>query len=472
MMNGGSVSEVTIDSAREKERAARASVLASGGIGLLKLAAGLFTGSLALISEAAHGLLDFGSTLVTWFAVRHSAKPADEEHHYGHGKIESVAALAQTALLAALSVGVLIEAGRRLWLGEPTEIVSGWVAIVVCLVSIGIDSVRWLNLRRVAKATGSIALAADATHFSSDMLGAIGVIAGLLAVEAGFPTGDVYASMIVAIVIINAAAHLGRDSVHQLLDAAPEGAVGKIYGALASVRGISSIQSAKVRLSGETLFAEVAIDVPRTLPQDRVRAIREAARVAIAEVLPNSEATVTAEPRSEDDETVLERVLLIAARRRVPVHHVTVQQISGQLSISLDVEVDGRMTLAAAHRIATNLEEALRDEFGAETEVETHIEPLEAQDLAGQDADAEIRQSIAERIEQCRAGMTAIGQVHSVRVRETDRGLVVSLHVLAEPSRSVEEVHDAVDALERAVKASCPEVLRIVSHAEPIADHP
>jgi len=464
-------SETLVDVALEKERAARLSVIASGGIGLLKLAAGLFTGSLALISEAGHGLLDFCSTIVTWLAVRESDKPADAEHHYGHGKVESVAALVQTVLLVGLSLGVLVEAARRLWNGLPTEIVSGWVAIVVCLVSIAIDTVRWLNLRRAAKATGSVALAADALHFSSDMLGAVGVIAGILAVEAGFADGDVYASILVALVIINAASHLGRESLSALMDTAPEGAVSKIHAALAKVRGVSAVQSARARSSGDRLFAEVTIEVARTLPQERVAAIREAARAAIADVLPNSEATVTAEPRSEDDETVLECVLLIAARRRVPVHHVTVQTIAGRLSLSLDIEVDGRMTLAAAHRIATNFEAALREEFGADTEVETHIEPLEAEDLSGGEAAPEISRQISETIERCGAGLDTIGHVHSVRVRESRRGLVVLLHVLAEPTRSVEEVHAAVDALEKAVRAECPSLLRIVSHAEPIADH-
>ena len=455
----------------EKENAARLSVLASGVIALLKLGAGLLSGSLALLSEAAHGLIDFGSTILTWFAVRQSAKPADADHHYGHGKMEAVAALAQTGLLIVLSVKVAYEALLRLWSDAPTEIGSTGVAIAVCLIAIVVDAVRYRHLRRIARETKSAALAADALHFSSDLMGSAGVLAGLVAVVLGYPKGDIYASLAVALVIATAAWRLGRETVDTLVDTAPEGAVDRIYAALGPVRGVSAIRSVRVRPAGDILFAEVTIAVPRILAQDRVTDITSAARAAIVGVLPDAQATVTTEPCSEDDETVLERVLLIAARRRIPVHHVTVQEISGKLSVSFDIEVDGRMSLAAAHQIATRLEASIREEFGAETEVETHIEPLEAQGLLGRDAAEEVRLTIATTIESLESSIPGIGHVHSVRVRETERGLVVSLHVLADPTLSVEDAHSAVDELERAVKAACPEVLRIVSHAEPKAEH-
>ena len=450
-----------------KERAARLSIIASGGIGLLKLAAGLLSGSLALLSEAAHGLIDFGATIVTWFAVKESAKPADAEHTYGHGKMEAVAALGQTGLLIVLAVGVAFEALRRLLQNEAHQIDSTYAAVAVCVFAIAIDTVRWRHLKKIALETKSSALAADALHFSSDIMGSAGVIVGLVAVSLGYMKGDIYASLIVALVIAGAAWRLGRETVDTLVDTAPEGAVDAIHAALGAVRGISEVTSVRVRPVGPAIFAEVSVLVPRILALERVAAIKSEASDAILKVLPDAEVTLTTEPCAIDDETILERVLLIAAKRRIPVHHVTVQEISGRLSVSLDIEVDGRMSLAAAHQIASKLEAAIREELGIETEVETHIEPLEAQGLLGQDAEPNTQQAIESTIRQLENRITGIGDVHSVRVRQTERGLVVSLHVYADPSRSVEDVHTAVDQLERAVKEACPNVLRIVSHAEP-----
>src|SRR6201997_916559 len=108
--------------ATEKERVALTSIAASGGLTLAKGVVGLMTGSLAILSGAGHALIDFGATVMTYFAVRISGKPADEEHHYGHGKVESVTALIETALLFVLAGVVLWEAVKRLTSAQPPEV--------------------------------------------------------------------------------------------------------------------------------------------------------------------------------------------------------------------------------------------------------------------------------------------------------------------------------------------------------------
>ena len=451
----------------DKERAARLSMLASGLLTVLKLAAGLLSGSLALLSEAAHGLIDFASTIMTWFAIRHSEKPADEDHHYGHGKIEAVAALVETGLLIVLAFFISFEAVKRLIKGAAGELDATAIAITVTIFAICVDFIRWQHLKRIAAQTKSTALNSNALHFSSDMLGSIAVLFGLIAVHFGFVQGDAFASVAVSIVIAVAGWRLGKETINTLVDSAPAGATHTIRDALETVRGIVDIQSIRVRSVGAVIYADVKILVPRGFSLERVSEIKAQAQAAIQMALPETEATLITEPFTYDDETILERVLLIAAKRRVPVHHVTVQELSGRLSISLDVEVDGRMSLAAAHQIASKMESAIRDEFGLETEVETHIEPLEAQGLKGDDAPIEVRDQIAAIIRDVETQVAGIGNVHSIRVRSTSRGLVVSLHVLADAAQNVESVHSAVDELERKVRIACPQVVRIVSHAEP-----
>ena len=172
-----------------KENAALSSILASVVITIGKGGAGLATGSLALISDAAHSLLDVAATTMTWLAIRAAAKPADDEHHYGHGKIESIAALAETAFLFLLSGAVAIEGVRRLWQDSPS-IEIHWAAIAVLGISIAIDAWRWLTLNRVAHETGSEALAADALHFSSDLINSVMVLLAFGAAALGYPEAD------------------------------------------------------------------------------------------------------------------------------------------------------------------------------------------------------------------------------------------------------------------------------------------
>src|SRR3954471_12908390 len=151
-----------------KERVAFTSIVASGAMTIAEGVVGYLSGSLALISEAAHSALDFAATVMTWYAVRVSGKPADEEHHYGHGKVESVTALVETGLLFVLSGIVIWEAVKRLVAGDSHAVEATPWAFAVIAGSIAIDFFRARALNRVAAETSSEALEADALHFSSD----------------------------------------------------------------------------------------------------------------------------------------------------------------------------------------------------------------------------------------------------------------------------------------------------------------
>src|SRR5437588_2122240 len=144
-----------------KERVALGSIAVSATLTIAKAAVGVLSGSLAILSEAAHSLLDLVATIATYFAVRISGKPADAEHQYGHGKIESVTALAETALLFVLTAIVIFEAVRRLTGTQVHAVDATIAAFAVIIGSIVIDFLRSRTLKRVAQATTSEALEAD-----------------------------------------------------------------------------------------------------------------------------------------------------------------------------------------------------------------------------------------------------------------------------------------------------------------------
>lgn len=450
-----------------KQKAALASILASLVITLGKLVAGLMSGSLALISEAGHALVDTGATILTWFAIRASGRPADEHHHYGHGKFESLAALAETGLLFALTAFVVFEAVRRL-IHQDFEVEAKPIAFVVLIVSIIIDAVRWRSLAKIAAETKSEALAADALHFSSDLFASILVLAALTLALFGYPQADAYASFGVAAFVAIAGYRLGRRTIDTLLDAAPHGLADQLRAAIAATPGVTHIDFLRVRPAGHQVFGEVGIAVARTLPIERVARIAEKAKAAIKESVPEAEIILTTRPCAVDDETALERTLLAASRLRLAVHHVTVQQIADRLSVSLDLELDGLMRLGDAHETASRLEAGIREELGDDVEVETHIEPLEARELSGQDASAETVAAIARALSaHARAG-GVVQDVHSVRARTTNAGLVVNYHCRVDPDLTVNAAHEAVDAVDRLFRLECGDAIRVVGHAEPL----
>ena len=459
--------KISLGHTNEKERAALVSIAASAGLTAAKAAIGLLTGSLAILSEAGHSLIDLVATVLTYFAVRISGKPADAEHQYGHGKVESVTALAETAFLFVLAAVVAFEAAQRL-LGERTVAVEATpAAFVIVAASIVVDFLRARQLDRVAKRTMSQALEADALHFRSDMVSSIAVLVGLIGVALGYLRADAAAAIVVAIFICVAGWRLGRHTIDTLTDAAPAGVSERIAAIARSVPGVVTVERVRARPAGAVLFVDLSVGVSRTLPLDRVTAIKERATRAIRAALPEAEVTITTEPRALDDETVRERVMLIARNRGLAVHHVAVQAIADRLSVSVDLEVDGMLALAAAHDVASRLEESIREELGPKVEVETHIEPLPAIVLAGRDAPPARVRAIGEALAALASEVSGLGEMHDVRVRETADGEIVNFHCRLDPAVTVSSAHELVDVVERGLRRRFPTIRRVIGHAEP-----
>jgi cation diffusion facilitator family transporter len=448
-----------------KSRVAAISIVASASMAAIKLAVGVAIGSLALISEALHSSVDFVATVITWIVVQISDRPADDEHHYGHGKLESLSALGVIALLYVLAGGILVEAYSRLREGAPPPTLSA-LPFIVLLVDIAVNLWRARALHRVAHDTNSHALAADALHFASDVLGSSAVLVGLALSAFGFVWGDAAAAIGVAVMISVLGLRLGRSTVETLLDRAPEGASEKAKAAIRTVPGVVGIERLRVRMVGPKHFIDAIVQVPRTFPIDRIDEIKHNAQAAVSRALDDADLTFTAVPVARDNESIRERIMVIARNSGLAIHHVTVHDLGGKLTVSIDLEVDGDMALTQAHDIAHDLERHIRDEFGADVEVDTHIEPLEPELPLGTDAAPER----TEAIRQALSGFAADGSIHDihdVRVRDTDAGEIVNFHCRAAPSMSVIKVHENVDAIERALRRAFPTVKRVISHAEP-----
>src|SRR5262252_1445349 len=255
-----------------KTRVAAISIFASAGMAVAKFVVGTVIGSLALISEALHSSVDVVATIITWMVVRVSDRPADAEHHYGHGKLENISALGVIALLYVLAGGILVEAFGRLREGTAPPTISA-VPFIVLVIDIAVNIWRARALHRAARATKSQALAADALHFASDVLGSLAVIAGLVLAGLGFWWGDAVAAIAVAVMIGFLGLKMTRATVETLLDRAPEGISDKAESAIRAVSGVVGIERMRVRMVGPTYFIDTIATVPRTYPIDRVEEI-------------------------------------------------------------------------------------------------------------------------------------------------------------------------------------------------------
>jgi cation diffusion facilitator family transporter len=441
-----------------QRRTALVSVVAAGALAALKLATGLATGSLGLLSEAVHSGIDMVAALLTFIAVGVSGRPADRHHPYGHGKAEHLAALAEASILAVLSLIVAVAAIRRF--GNHPELDVAWWAIAIVLVVMAVDASRLTISLRVARAEGSPALEASALHFGSDLAGSTAVLAGLLFARAGHPEGDAVAALFVAALVLVAAARLIRGNVDVLMDRVRAEDEAAARAAIAELEPDVELRRLRMRESGGRHFADVVIGVPPGAGVGQGHAAADAVEEAVQRALPLSDVVVHVEPGIET--AVRERAL--AAALSLPgvreVHNVSVLDMGGGIQLSLHLKLPGELALEDAHEVAEAVERAIREAIPEVRAVQTHIEPL-TEALAGQEIERD-RAAIA-RIVQEMTGRPP----RELRFLNTDGGMVVYLTLSVDPSMTLAEAHSEASRVEERIRSTQPEIDDVIVHTEP-----
>ena len=457
-----------MENSKKKQQVALSSVAASLLLTALKLVVGILTGSIGIISEAAHSALDFGAAALTFFAVRVSDKPADRKHHYGHAKVESVTALIETGLLLLTSAGIIYAAIERLINGK-AEIEITWYAIAIMVISIVVDISRSRALKKVAKETNSQALEADALHFSSDILSSAVVLVGLIFVSIGVTWADAVAGIAVAILVAFAAFNLGNKTIDILIDAAPEGLSERIEEITLSVSGVISIDKIRVKPTGPQVFVEMSVCVNRTFSVEKVQKICTHIEQKIREEFPVADITINTRPIALNNETIAERVHVIGLNHNLHAHNISTNLAEQKKNITFDVEIDQQLTIKQAHDTVTALENELHSEFDGDLDICIHIDPLRNEERnttslspEEESVSRQIIVSVAQRIEN-------IQNVHDIHIRKTDhQKLFITLHCSFNDEVLLEEVHSLTSQLEGAIYKSLPDAYRVIIHAEPL----
>lgn len=454
------------DATAQKTSVALSSMLASLFLAAAKLVIGLLTGSLAILSEAAHALLDTGAATLTWVAVRVSDRPADESHHFGHGKVENLAALFETALLFATGAWILWEAGQRL-IGSATDHIEvTWYALGIIALSMAIDYTRARALRRVARETGSQALEADALHFTTDILSSGVVLVGVV-LSTVWRGADAVAAVAVAFFVMYAGLNLGRRTIDVLIEAAPEGAVEEITRTAESVQGVIRISRVRARLVGTVTVADVEAIVPRSYSVERIEGLRREIAQAVRQELGQVDATVVLVPQSLNDESLFETVRALSSRAELPAHGLHLYRLGDVIHVGFDVEVDGRLSIDKAHRRITELEHQLEENLAGDVRVDIHIDPISEDIAQSQPVDGDLKQRLTDILAEVGDQHPEIEAMHELHVLRSDEGLRVRLHCLFNPHTPVSRVHHITRRLESALYFREPAVDSVVIHPEP-----
>jgi cation diffusion facilitator family transporter len=460
----------------EKRRVALHSMLAAAAMTLLKVAAGLFSGSLGVLSDAAHSGLDMAGATLTFFSVRVSDKPADEDHTYGHGKIENVSSFAEAGLMAISCVWIIWEAVARI-VHNSVELHHSIWPVLVLLTSVAVDFWRSRQLRAVAERTGSPALATDAFHFASDIWSTLAVLAGLGASWFGthfdirwLRYADPVAAIVVSIMILRITLRLTRETVAVLMDQIPAETRRQIVSDVARVPGVLAVEQARVRRAGAAHFADLTLALPRRYTFEHADELVREATDAVHRTLPDADVVVHTVPRKGRAESIFDRVRAVAARNNVSVHELSVQSHNGRLRVEQHVELDENMPLLEAHNFVSAMEaEILRDTPEIDS-VLTHIES-EPSTIEQPEEIVVADRRIEFALREAARNFDEIVDVHEITVRHAGEHVDLSCHCTLPDRLTMLRVHELITALEDRFKLECPEVSRVTIHPEPVTDN-
>jgi cation diffusion facilitator family transporter len=460
----------------EKRNVALLSMTAAAVMTLLKLVVGLMSGSLGVLSDAAHSGLDMIGAALTFFSVRVSDKPADEGHTYGHGKIENLSSFSEVILMAVSSGWIIWEAVKRMFF-RPVELHHSIWPVLVVLMSIAVDFWRSRQLYAVAKRTGSPALATDAFHFSSDIWSSVAVLGGLCMSWLGMRLGigllryaDPLAAVVISLMILRMTLKLGNDAVAVLLDEIPAETRQQLVREVEQVPGVLAVEQVRVRKAGAEYFADLTLALPRRYTFEHTGDLVQAATDAVHRALPEADVVIHTVPRQARAESIFDKVRAVAASNNVSIHELSVQSHRGRLRVELHVELDEKLSLLKAHTFVSAMEDEILRETPEIDAVLTHIESEQTTIEQPDETDAEDRK-IRHAFRRVARHFPEIVDVHDISVGRSGEHIHLTCHCTLPDDLTMKKVHLVITALENRFKLDCPEVYRVTIHPEPTTDN-
>ncbi len=455
----------------EKQLAALFSIAAAFFLMVLKLGVGLASGSLGILAEATNSALDIVASLVTFAAVWYSDKPADESHHYGHGKAENLGAFVQSGIMLVTCGWIAWEALGRL-LGSPTSVEPTLWAFGVMAVSVVVSVARVRSLRRAAAAFGSQALEADALHFYTDIYTGAAVLVGLAGVWLGqrldvpqLARADALAALVVVTVLTRMTVQLGRHAVDVLLDSS-HALTDDIAEAASAVSGVERVHGVRTRQVGPEIFVDMRIDVARASSFEASHTIATAVEQAVHELLPRADVVVHVDPVQPANESLVQAIHALAQRDGLPIHHITLHSVAGRTVAHLHVELPPTLTLTEAHARVDLFERRVVAQLGDLDEAISHIEPSSVEVTHGANVTGRAG-SLVQLVENIVEQMDIIHDCHDITVQQAGAVYHLSFHCTFAPDTNLQQAHVAMEALESRLRHAIPALAHIVIHPEP-----
>ncbi len=454
---------------KKKISVANISMFAAIFIVLIKFFASWVSGSIGVLSELFHSATDLIATIATIASIRFSTKPPDNNHHYGHDKIESFSALFQVAILVFMCAYLIYESIDRII--NPVEIHLNIFVFSAILICIFIDYHRSRALMKVAKETNSQALEADSLHFSSDIYSSIVVLIGMVFTHFKISKiADPVSAIIVSIIIIYTTLSLSKKAIGSLLDRVPEGIEEDIRKRIRAIKGIEGIKTLRIRGSSTKVFVDMVVSIGRTKSFSMMHELVDAAEKSIKEIADNIDVVIHSEPVETDSETLNEKIRMVVNDRGFKCHDIFSHRINNEIFSELHVEIENTNDLIKAHDVISELEDRILEKIPIISKVKIHLD--EPSEILFDTIDiTEMSNDLIANIHKIMETEKKIEDYGDIKVVNSAGKIRVSLNCSFKHEYSFDEVHDIVTILESRLylhlKELYPNLSNVIIHAEP-----
>ena len=447
----------------QRSRVLQISLLAILSAFVVEFVFGLISNSLGLITDSIHALLDSVVTLVLLLAARMAIKPPDEEHTYGHGKVESLGGLIGGIAIFLIAIFFIYESIQRLQ--SPTSsIIPGMFAMIGGIYTIGIDIFRIILLRKSIRKIGGNTLKADFYHAFMD-LGSTGVaIGGIAFAMYGFYNGDFIAALILGILLAILSIKLIYKTAQDLTDIISPELVKKVRDIVTNTEGVIDVDAILMRRSGDTIFADVTISLRGDTSFENAHEISDTVEFNIKDTISNASITIHFEPDWKNvplDAKIFDIAKNVEGVKGV--HNVSTHKSKGKTFANLHVMVDREINLYSAHRISEKVEENIQKNIPKIEHVTIHLEPFLTipKNFNIEDKETEIK--IREILEKYQ-DIKKIGRIVSLNFENI---LKIDIDCSFDRELSIEKVHDLTSEIEHVIRAEIKNSV-ITIHPEPM----
>ena len=429
---------------------------------VVELTVGIYSNSLALITDSIHAVLDSFVTAILLLAARWAIKPPDLEHTYGHGKIETMGGFVGGIVILFIAAFFIYESIERFQ--NPPHVLPGIFAVWAAAYTLGTDGVRITILRRaLKKVEGSTTLRADLYHAFMDMGSTMVAIIGILLVAVGFNQGDIIAALVLGTLLVILSLKLIHKTALELTDAIPQSMVKKVQSIVSNTEGVMNTESIQMRRSGHEIFADVIISLSGAASFDEAHKISSNVEKNITNSISNAKVTVHFEPTWKDVPLDSKVDSIASSVKGVEgVHNVNSSTSKEGIFISLHVLVDRNMSLEEAHKVSDDIEKQIRIAVSNINHITVHLEPYVSIPKTPPIEDLTIEEQIAKTIKEY-PSVKKIGRVITLQLQDIFK---IDIDCSFEGNLSIEKVHDITSEIEHKIRTQIKNAI-VTIHPEP-----